>query len=161
MTTRSTAFLAALLAAATALASASSTREPDPDAVRKKAQRVSSYIVFCETVARVGIQVGAMVEHHPHDKALVTYARELSRLHLRLYNKLSPPEGAETLHQRAKAAIEGAAVAADAHYKADYATARKQRKEAAGEFLKAIVEINKLKKSGAIPGYVPAGSGKK
>ena len=161
MAIRPTSALGALLIAAVAFGGASSTRDEDPDAVRKKAQRVSSYITFCETIARVGIQVGGMVEHHPYDKALITYARELSRLHGRLYSKLTPPQGAETLHKHFKAAVEGSAKAADAHYKADYAAGHKYRKEAVGDFLKALVEINKLKRKGAIPGYVPAGSGGK
>ncbi|MFW6161987.1 MAG: hypothetical protein ACODAJ_04410 [Planctomycetota bacterium] len=153
--------LAALLSAAVAFAGASSTREEGPDTLRKRAQAVSSYIVFCETVARVGLQVGGMVERNPYEKPLVVYARELTRLHVRLYSKLTPPPGAETLHQRFKAAVEGAARAAKAHAKADYATAQKHRKQALGDFLKAIAEINRLKKTGTIPGYVPASSGKK
>ena len=161
MSTRPTCVLGVLLVAAAAMGGATSTRDEDPDATRKQAQRVSSYIFFCETVARVGIQVGGMVETHPYDRALVTYSRELSRLHLRLYSKLTPPQGAEMLHKRFKAAIEGAAKAAEAHHKADYATAHKQRAEAAGDFLKALVEIHSLKKKGTIAGYVPAASGSK
>ena len=159
MATRATVVLAVL--AGLAAGPWARAQDTDPDEARKNAQRVTSYITFCETVGRVGIQVGGMVEHSPYDKALITYARELGRLHVRLYDKLTPPEGAEALHKHFKAAITEFALAADAHYRADYAEGHKHRKEAVGEFLKVIVEINKLKKKGTIPGYQPAGGGKK
>ncbi|MBL7224468.1 MAG: hypothetical protein ISS72_11515 [Candidatus Brocadiae bacterium] len=137
------------------------TQDIEPDEARKKAKRVTSYITFCETVGRVGIQVGGMVEHNPYDKALITYAREIGRLHVRLYSKLTPPEGAETIHKHFKEAITEFAKAAEAHSSADYATGHKHRKQAIADFLKAIAEINKLRRKGTIPGYQPAGGGKK
>ena len=91
-------------------------------------------------------------------EALAIYAREIGRLHARLFDKLTPPEGAEALHKRFKEAVVGFANSADAHYRTDYAEARKQRKDALGGFLKALGELAKLNRKGSIPGYVPAAS---
>ena len=129
--------------------------------VRKNAKRVTSYIALCETVSRVGIQVGGMLDHHPYDKAMATYAREIGRLHVRFFNKLTPPAGAEGVHKRFTQSVLGFALAADAHYRADYAEARKQRKEAIDAFLRALGELRRLVRKGVIPGYVPAASGRK
>jgi hypothetical protein len=151
--------VAATLAAS--LAALGATTDETPDETRKKAKRVSSYIAFCETVGRVGIQVGGMAEHHPYDKAVVTYVREISRLHARLFAKLTPPEGAETLHKRVKDAVTEFAKAAEAHYQADYSTAHKHRQKALHDFVRALAEIGKLRRNGTIPAYAPAGGGKK
>ena len=146
---------------AVSLAALGATPDETPDETRKKAKRVSSYIAFCETVGRVGIQVGGMAEHHPYDKAVVTYAREISRLHARLFEKLTPPEGAETLHKRFKEAVTEFAKAAEAHYQADYSAAHKHRQKAVRDFIRALAEIGKLRRKGTIPGYAPAGGGRK
>ena len=160
MATRPTIVLAVLFGLA-AGATAAGTQDIDPDEARKKAKRITSYITFCETVGRVGIQVGGMVEHNPYDKALITYAREIGRLHVRLYSKLTPPEGAENIHKHFKDAITEFAKAAECHYKADYAAGHKHRKQAMAEFLKTVAEIGKARRKGTIPGYQPAGGGRK
>ena len=128
---------------------------------RKKAKRVTSYVVLAETIARVSGQVGGMVERHPYEKALATYARELGRLHAKLYAKLTPPEGAEKLHSEFQEAINEFATASDAHAAGDYRTAHKYRQKALRQFAKSLLEVLKLKKSGTIPGYAPASSPKK
>lgn len=160
MANRPTSVLAALLAAATLLAGAATAAEETPDELRKKAKRVSSYITLCETLGRVTIQVGGMLENNPYDKAVSIYARDISRLHLQFFQKLTPPEGAEMLHKRVKEAIEEFARAADAHAKADYAEGHKRRQKAIQEFLKAIAEIGRMRRKGTIPGYVPASNGR-
>jgi len=161
MANRPTFILAVLLAAVMVLSGAATAAEETPDELRKKARRVTSYITLCETIGRVAIQVGGMLGNNPYDKAVTIYARDLSRLHLQFFQKLTPPEGAEALHKRVKEAIEEFASAADAHYKADYAEGHKHRKNAIQQFLKAIAEIAKMRRKGTIPGYVPASSGRK
>jgi hypothetical protein len=160
MTVRSRSVLAVLLGLALARGAAFAAEE-SPEEIRKKAKRVASYIALCETVGRVGIQVGGMLEHHPYEKAMSIYARDIARLHHQLFQKLPPPEGAEKLHKRMQDAIEAFARSADAHYKADYATSNKYRKEAMQEFLKAIAEVGRMRRDGTIPGYAPAGGGRK
>ena len=128
---------------------------------RKRAKRVTSYVVLAETIARVSVQVGGMVERQPYDKALATYARELGRLHAKLYAKLTPPQGAEKLHKEFQEAISEFATASDAHAAGDYRTAHKYRQKAVRQFAKALLEVLKLKKNGTIPGYAPASSPKK
>ena len=158
MATRTASVLVFLSGCVLVLGGTGVARGGSAEGVRTKAKRVTSYVAFCETVGRVGIQVGGMVDRHPYDKALATYAREIGRLHVRLFDKLTPPEGAEALHKRFREAVAGFARSADAHYRTDYAEARKQRKDALAGFLKALGELAKLKRKGVIPGHVPAAS---
>jgi hypothetical protein len=160
MATRQTSILA-LLCGTALLASPLAAAGESPDEIRKKAQRVNAYIALSETVGRVGIQVGGMLEHHPYEKALSIYARDIARLHHELFQKLTPPEGAEKLHKRMQDAVANFARAANAPYKADYAASNQYGKEAAGDFLQAIAEIGRLRRKGVIPGYAPAGGGRK
>jgi hypothetical protein len=127
----------------------------DADEARKKAQRVASYVCLAETVSRVGLQVGGMLALHPFDRALATYARELGRLHESFYAKLTPPEGAETLHKSFKEAVTGFAKSAEAHCATDYATARKWRDECLRDFTKALAEVAKLQQQGIVPTIAP------
>lgn len=118
---------------------------------KKKAERVSSYVVLADTITRIGLQVGGMLEKHPYDKALCQYAKELGALHAKAVLRLTPPEGAEDLHAAFKEAVLAFAQAADAHASGDYATGRRYREKCVKEFNKAILEVVKLRKEGVIP----------
>ena len=121
------------------------------DDARKKAQRVSSYVLVAETITRVGLQVGRMLETHPYDKALSRYARELGRLHAKLYAGLTPPPGADDLHRHFREAVAGFAKSAEAHCAADYAAARGHREKCLRDFTRALAEVVKLRREGTIP----------
>jgi len=123
-------------------------QQEDP---KKKAQRVTSYVLLAEAITRVGIQVGAMLDQHPYDPALTRYARDLGRLHAKAIEKLTPPEGAEALHESFKAAVLDFSKAAEAYCAADYTTARRHRDACVRDFTKALAEVAKLKREGAIP----------
>ncbi|MBM4033273.1 MAG: hypothetical protein FJ291_16030 [Planctomycetes bacterium] len=121
------------------------------DEAKKKAERVSSYVTLAETITRIGLQVGVMLEKHPYDKALCQYAKELGALHARAILKLTPPEGAEGVHEAFKEAVTNFAFCTDAYASGDYPKARTHREKCVKEFNKTIVEIIKLRGSGAIP----------
>lgn len=95
--------------------------------------------------------IHSSTQQHPFDRALSTYARELGKLHENLYNRLTPPEGAEALYGKFKEAISSFTKAAEAHCAADYATARKRRDECIRDFLKSLAELAKLQKEGLVP----------
>jgi hypothetical protein len=121
------------------------------DARKKQAKRVTSYVLLAETIARVGIQVGGMLDQHPYDRVLCRYARELGRLHARLFSELTAPPGAESLHRKFTEAIKGFAAAAEAYCAADYPTAAKHRQKCIREFNKSLIELIKMKQRGTIP----------
>ncbi len=121
------------------------------DDPKKKAERVSSYVTLAETITRVGLQVGAMLEKHPYDRALCQYAKELGALHARAVARLTPPEGAEDLHAKFKDAVTEFAQAADGFASGDYSTARKHREACVRDFNRALLEVIKLRKDGVIP----------
>ena len=151
MTVRLASF-AATCAIATLALGATGTRNGDsPDDARTKAKRATSYVLLAEAIARVAIQVGGMTDREPYDKAIATYARSLGRLHAKFLAKLNPPEGAETLHKKVKEAGAEFARMAEAHYKADYATARKHREKCLKQFTQALLEVARMKRQGVIP----------
>jgi hypothetical protein len=135
------------LAALITRAAAAETR----DEAIKKAQRATSYVLLAETVARTSIQAGGMLDRQPFDKAIAFYARGLGRLHVQLFEKLTPPEGTEGLHKQVKEAVDEFALCTEAHYNADYPTARKHRERCVKEFLQALGALAKLKHEGVIP----------
>jgi len=143
-----------LLAAALALASGV-CRGAEPADAKKKAQRVTSYVNVVETMARVGIQVGWMLERNPYDRALSQYATELGALHVRAMGKLTPPEGAEALHRRFKKAVTEFALTAAAFRSGDYPGARKHGEACRRAFNLSILEVQKLRKKGVIPSIRP------
>lgn len=140
----------ACLAAACVVSVSSPCRGADGD-TRKKAERVSAYVTLAETITRVGLQVGGMLERHPYDRPLMVYARDLGRLHAKAMVNLTPPEGAEDVHRHFKEAVACFALAADAHCSGDFPTARTHREKCAREFNRALIEVIKLRKEGAIP----------
>jgi hypothetical protein len=156
MASRSTVLAMVCLGGALVLAPVLPSHGGTAAEARKKAKRVTSYVVLAETIARVSVQVGGMVERNPYDKALATYARELARLHAKLYAKLTPPPGAEDLHKEVQEAINDFAAASDAHAAGNYRAAHKRRQKAVRQFAKSLLEVLKLKKDGTIPGYAPA-----
>jgi hypothetical protein len=121
------------------------------DAAREEAKAATSYVLLAETISRVSLQVGGMLDRHPFDRALAYYARGLGRLHVRMYEKLTPPEPARILHRRFKEAVAEFAQMAEAHYKADYKTSRKHRERCVKDFLQALGELNRMKKRGLVP----------
>ncbi|NQT52766.1 hypothetical protein HQ576_11970 [bacterium] len=149
MTIRDTSVLAIGVTLLLATGHAFSGSEAD-DALRK-AKRATSYVMLAETVSRVSLQVGGMTDREPFDKALAWYARSLGRLHVQLYDKLTPPEGVESLHAKYKSAVAEFAQMAEAHYKADYPTARKHREKCVKEFIQAVGQLAKLKRDGVMP----------
>jgi len=118
---------------------------------KKKAERVASYVTLVETITRVGIQVGAMLEKHPFDRALGIYTRDLGRLHAKALGNLTPPEGAESLHEKFKDAVLAFARMGEAFCAGDYPTARKQREDCVRDFNRALLEAIRLKKEGVVP----------
>lgn len=121
------------------------------DDPKKKAERVSSYVTLAETITRIGLQVGGMLEKHPYDRALCQYAKELGALHAKAILRLTPPEGAEDVHACFKEAVVSFAQATDAQAAGDYAAGRRHREKCIKEFNKTIFEIIQLRKSGVIP----------
>ncbi len=121
------------------------------DDTKKKAERVSSYVNLAETITRIGLQVGVMLEKYPYDKALCQYAKELGALHAKAILKLNPPEGAEDLHAVFKEAVLAFAQAADAQSSGDYAAGRRYREKCVKEFNRTLLEVFKLRKEGVIP----------
>lgn len=150
MATRGTSFAAGFIGVVLALA-AGVCRGGAADDPRKKAERVSSYVNLAETITRIGLQVGVVLEKHPYDKALCQYAKELGALHARAVARLTPPEGAEDLHARFKDAVTEFAQAADGYSSGDYPTARKHRETCVRDFNRALLEVLKLKREGVIP----------
>jgi len=118
---------------------------------QKRAKAVSSYVVLCETISRIGIQVGVMLQRHPYDKALARYARDLGQLHARFMTNLKPPPGAEDLHRKFTQAVANFARSARARYEGDYPTARSFGDKCMKNFAESIEEVLKLKKRGVIP----------
>jgi hypothetical protein len=152
MTGHRTSLLAFLcLLAGTLLSAARAGYGGEDDEARKKAERVASYVCLAETVSRVGLQVGAMLDAHPQDRALTTYAQELARLHENLYAKLTPPEGAEVLHKKFRDALTNFSKAAEGYAAADYTSAAKYRGECIRDFNAALVQVIKMKQRGALP----------
>lgn len=126
-------------------------RAGDADEAKKKAERITSYVNLAETISRVGIQVGAMLDKTPYDRALYQYAKELGALHAKAILKLTPPEGAENLHAKFKDAVTEFASMADALCSGDFPGARKHREACVRDFNRALLEVVKLRKEGAIP----------
>ncbi len=118
---------------------------------KKKAERVSSYVNLAETITRIGLQVGVMLEKHPYDRALCQYGKELGALHARAVARLTPPEGAEDLHAKFKEAVAEFALAADNYASGDYPAARKHRETCVRRFNESLLEVAKLRKEGIIP----------
>jgi len=139
------------VACAAVVLASTPARAGDADEAKKRAQRISSYVVLTGAIARVGLQVNGMLEKHPYEQPLARYARELSRLHAKLFAGLTPPPGAEGLHKDFKRAVAGFAKAADAHCDGDYAAANKHRRACLRDFTRALAEVVKLKQEGAIP----------
>jgi len=121
------------------------------DERKKQAQKVTSYVTLAETIARVGVQVGGMLEKNPYDRPLARYARELGRLHAKLLTSLTPPEGAEDLHSKFTEAVKNFAKSAEAHCNADYAAAQSHGEKCLRDFNKALVELIKMKQRGVLP----------
>jgi hypothetical protein len=126
-------------------------RAGEGEDAKKRAQRITSYVVVTGAIARVGLQVNGMLGKHPYEQPLARYARELSRLHAKLFAGLTPPPGAEGLHKDFKRAVNGFAKAADAHCDGDYAAANKHRRACLRDFTRALAEVVKLKQQGDIP----------
>ncbi|HPD16835.1 MAG TPA: hypothetical protein PLE19_17960 [Planctomycetota bacterium] len=133
------------------LLSLGGARAGDAEDAKKKAERISSYVNLAETISRVGIQVGAMLDKNPYDRALYQYAKELGALHAKAILKLTPPEGAEDLHSKFKEAVTEFALMADALCSGDFPAARKHREACGRDFGRALLEVVKLRKEGAIP----------
>jgi hypothetical protein len=142
---------AAAAAVAAVLGLAAPGRGGTADEARKKAERATSYVLLAETVTRTSLQTAGMLDRQPFDKALAFYARGLGRLHVQLYEKLTPPEGTEGLHKQVQEAVDEFALMAEAHYSADYPTSRKHRENCVKEFLQALAELQKLKRQGVVP----------
>lgn len=121
------------------------------DDPKKKAERVSSYVNLAETITRIGLQVGVMLEKHPYDKALCQYAKELGALHAKAVARITPPEGAEGVHESFKEAVANFALTADALCSGDYTASRRYREKCVKEFNKTLLEVFKLRKEGVIP----------
>ena len=121
------------------------------DDAKKKAERISSYVTLAETITRIGLQVGVMLEKHPYDKALCQYAKELGALHAKAVVRLTPPEGAEGVHESFKEAVASFALCTEAHAAGDFPKARTCRDKCVKEFNKTLFEVAKLRRSGAIP----------
>ncbi|MBM4038064.1 MAG: hypothetical protein FJ290_06075 [Planctomycetes bacterium] len=122
-----------------------------PDDAKKKAERVSSYVNLAETITRIGLQVGGMLAKHPYDKALCQYAKELGALHAKAITRLTPPEGAEGVHDNFKEAVANFALCAEAHSAGDFPKARMHREKCVKEFNRTLLEVIKLRQSGVIP----------
>ena len=148
--TRTWGRVAAALVAAGLAMTCGVARAADKEA-QKRTKAVSSYVVLCETISRIGLQVGLMVQRHPFDRALARYARDLGQLHARFVTNLTPPPGAEDLHRKFSRAVVNFARSAKARYEGDYATARKFGDKCLADFREAVDEVLKLKKRGVIP----------
>jgi len=121
------------------------------DDPKKKAERVSSYVTLAETITRIGLQVGDMLDKHPYDKALCQYAKELGALHAKAVVRLTPPEGAEGVHDNFKEAVANFALCAEALAAGDYPKARMHREKCVKEFNRTLLEVFKLRQTGVIP----------
>ena len=151
MSPRLASVAAICVSAALALGGTSSRNGDTPDEARRKAKRAASYVLLAESICRVSLQVGGMTDRHPFDRALAAYARGIGGLHAKFLAKLTPPEGAEALHKRVTKAVNDFARMADAHYNADYPTARRHRERCVRDFTLGLVELNRMKRRGIIP----------
>ena len=122
--------------------------EEDP---KKKAERVTSYVLLAETITRVGMEVGGMLDKHPYERPLCQYAKELGALHAKAILKHTPPKGAAGIHACFKEAVTSFALAADAQSDGDYPAARRHRERCVKQFAKTLLEVIKLRKEGVIP----------
>jgi len=148
MVTRGASVISSCLALALAAGACLGGGTDDP---KKKAERVSSYVNVAETITRIGLQVGVMLEKHPYDRALCQYAKELGALHAKAILRLTPPEGAEGVHESFKDAVANFALCTEAHSAGDFPTARRHREKCVKEFNKTLIEVIKLRQSGVIP----------
>ena len=146
MVTRSGCVCMALVCALASVCRAEAT-----DDAKKKAERISSYVTLAETITRIGLQVGVMLEKHPYDKALSQYAKELGALHAKAIVRLTPPEGAEGVHDNFKEVVANFALCTEAHATGDFPKARTHRDTCVKEFNRTLFEVAKLRRSGVIP----------
>jgi len=121
------------------------------EATRKEAAKVTSYVLLCETITRVSLQVADMLRLHPQDRAVAAYAKEMGRLNAKIYAKLTPPKGTEILHKRFGSSVANFAKMAEAYAGGDYEAAAKHRIKCREEFTKSLQELMRMKKRGIMP----------
>ncbi len=140
-------YLSIVLAVVLALPVAADAAETS----RKDAAKVTPYVLLCETITRVSLQVADMLRLHPQDRAVAAYAKEMGRLNAKIYAKLVPPKGAEILHKRFGSSVSSFGKMGEAYAAGDYSGAAKHRIKCREEFAKSLQELIRMKKRGIMP----------
>jgi hypothetical protein len=120
-------------------------------AAQKQAKAILEYCHICEACSRISIELVGMLARYPHERRLVAYAAKIAEANDYIFKRLKAPAAAAKVKGHFGNAVTAFELAVKRHAGGDYKGSHEAGRTVKQEFVRALLEVGRLRKEGLIP----------